>query len=369
MKKIERIVHFKIPMSICNFRCHYCYLAQREKCYQNIQPEFKYSPEQVGNAFKKEHIGGLAYVNFCADGETLLTKDIDLYIKAILEKGHYAEVITNLTVSSMIDKILLWDPEILKRIEFKASFHYLELKEKKLLETFSDNVKKIWKTGASCSIEITPSDELIPFIDEIMQYALENFGALPHITIARDDRTPQIDYLTKLSMEDYNSIWSQFNSSFWQFKKSIFGIKRREFCYAGLWSLYINLATGYTKPCYCGKKMDNFFENVDKPYHFKPIGCCLLPHCYNGHMLMTLGLIPDLTDVKYGDIRDRVTEDGRHWLQKDLHDVLNSKCSQSNAKIGIAMQVGYWTSTWLHYKKDKLLSNAKMRMKKLISHK
>ena len=47
-------------------------------------------------------IGGVAYGNFTADGETLLVKDIDLYVKAFVEHGHYAEVVTNLTVTKVV---------------------------------------------------------------------------------------------------------------------------------------------------------------------------------------------------------------------------------------------------------------------------
>lgn len=114
-------------MSICNFRCHYCYLAQRPIHYQGIQPEMKYTPEQMARALSVERLGGVCFGNFCADGETLLTKDIDLYVKEFVKQGHYAEIVTNLTVSNVLEKILSWDKELLKHVEFKCSFHYLEL--------------------------------------------------------------------------------------------------------------------------------------------------------------------------------------------------------------------------------------------------
>lgn len=111
-------------------------------------------------------------MNFCADGETLLTKDIDLYIKALVQEGHYAEIVTNLSVNKMLEKILTWDKELLSRVEFKCSFHYLELKKKGLLQRFADNVKKIWENGASANIEVTPTDELIPYIDELKTFSM-----------------------------------------------------------------------------------------------------------------------------------------------------------------------------------------------------
>ena len=199
MEKNKKILLFHIPMSICNFRCHYCYLAQRETCYQGVQPEMKYTPEQVRAAFSRKRLGGSCFMNFCAEGETLLTKDIDAYVKALVDEGHYAEIVTNMTVTNVIERILNWDKALLRRIEFKCSFHYLELKRKGLLETFAANVKKVWAAGASANVEITPSDELIPYIDEVKAFSLAHFGALPHLTIARDDRTSGIEYLTRLS--------------------------------------------------------------------------------------------------------------------------------------------------------------------------
>lgn len=336
---------FRIPMSICNFRCHYCYLSTRENSFENIQPKFQYSPEAVAKALSTERLGGLAFMNFCADGETLLTQNLDQYIHALVSEGHYAEIVTNLTVTPSLEKILSWEPELLKRVEFKCSFHYLELKKLGLLNVFAENVKKIWAAGASANIEITPSDELIPYLEEIKAFSLENFGALPHVTIARDDRTSKIDYLTSLPMEEYDRIWSEFHSDFWTYKRSIFGIKQREFCYAGLWSLYIDLTTGKTAQCYCGRELRNVFEETEKPIWFAPIGRCSLAHCYNGHAFLTLGLIPNATDIKYGDIRDRVRSDGSHWLQPELHDFFNSRCWESNCELTAAEKMCYVLET------------------------
>lgn len=330
MDKIKRIILFNIPMSICNFRCSYCYLSHREECYQNKQPDFKYSPEHVAKALSRERLGGKAYINFCAEGETLLTKNIDKYIYELVKEGHYIEIVTNATVTPIIDKILSWDKQLLKRIEFKCSFHYLQLLNKNLLDIYSENIKKIWAAGSSANIEITPCDELIPYIDEVKKYCIDNFGALPHLSIARNDRTDDIEYLTDLSIEEYDKIWSQFESDFWKFKKSIFMKKRNEFCYAGDWLLQIDLATGQTNQCYKSRYTQNVFQNINKPIKFKAIGKCLESHCYNGHALLTLGCIPDFTEVKYGEIRNRIKNDGTEWLQPELKQFFNSRLWENN---------------------------------------
>lgn len=333
MEQVKKLLFFRIPMSICNLRCHYCYLAQRKECYQGVQPVMKYSPQEVAKALSFDRVGGAAFMNFCADGETLLIKDLDLYVKELIKEGHYAEIVTNLTITSALEKFLEWDKELLKHLEFKCSFHYLELKEKKLLNTFAENVKKIWKAGASASIEITPSDELMPYIEELKEFSIIEFGALPHVTIARDDSTKNIDYLTNLSIEEYDRIWSQFNSEFWQYKKSIFGIRQTKFCYAGKWSLYIDLSTGVARQCYCGKYMGDIFRNPNEPLPEEPIGICQLPHCFNGHAFITLGLIPNTTEVGFGDIRNRKTNSGEEWIQNEMLLFLNTKLENTNCSI------------------------------------
>lgn len=240
------------------------------------------------------------------------------------------EFVTNLTVSSVLDIILGWDRELLKHLQFKCSFHYIQLKEKGLLNLFVSNVRKVWAAGASATIEITPHDELIPYIDEVMLFSKKNFGALPHITIARNDAVKGKDYLTKLPIAEYDKIWSKFDSEFWQFKKKIFMVRRKEFCYAGEWLLQVNLATGVARQCYKTNYTQNIFENIDKQIYFMPIGHCKESHCYNGHMLLTLGCIPDFTKVGYGDIRDKTKKDGSTWLTPEMKNFLNKKLWEHN---------------------------------------
>lgn len=340
-QRIKKLFLFSVPVSICNFRCHYCYLAQRDEYFQGKHPEIKYSPEAFKAAMDPVRVGGFAFGNFCADGETLLAKDIDQYVKAFVEQGHYAEVVTNLSVTKVLDKFLSWDRELLGRLEFKCSFHYLELKKKCLLDTFANNVKRVWEAGASATIEITPSDELIPYIDEVKEFSMAHFGALPHLTIARNDRTESIDYLTNLDMEEYVRNWSQFKSDLWAFKRTIFGVKQQDFCYAGAWSLYINLYSGVATSCYCGAPLGDVFADPTKPFPEKPIGKCPIAHCYNGHAFYTFGLIPDATNVRYADMRNRVCADGREWLQPPLKAFWCSYLPDQNKQYSRPRQLMY----------------------------
>lgn len=79
----------------------------------------------------------------------------------------------------------------------------MELKKRGLIELFFLNIEKVRNAGCSFTLEVTPSDELIPYIDEVKKTSLENVGALCHLTVARNDRISSMPILTKLSREDY----------------------------------------------------------------------------------------------------------------------------------------------------------------------
>lgn len=338
---MKKMFLFAIPLSVCNLRCHYCYLTTRESSFEGVIPAMRYSPEEIAYAMRLERVGGSSYFNLCADGETLILPDIERYIDLLAKEGHYIEVVSNMVLTKRLDKVLALGRDVLSHVEFKCSFHWQQLKEHGLLETFADNVNRAYEAGASINVEVTPPDELIPEIDELKAFSLEHFGALPHLSIARDDSTGGIERLTNLNLEKYNRTWSDFDSGFWSFKTTIFGKKQTDFCYAGAWSYYVNMATGEATQCYCGSKVGNLFATPDEPLPEKPIGKCPIAHCYNGHMLLTLGLIPDATNVRYGDIRDRMRMDGTHWLQPELHAFFNEKVSESNEEIGAVDKAHY----------------------------
>ena len=362
--QVKLVLLMGVPMSICNLRCHYCYLSQRSSAYEGKQPQWRFTPEQVALALSPERLGGQAFMNFCADGETLLTKGLDEYIRLLLLQGHYIEFVTNMTITSALSTYLSWDRELLGHLEFKCSFHYLELKKRGLLDTFVRNVKSAWEAGASCNIEITPSDELIPYIDEVKAFSMEHFGALPHLTIARNDRDPAITYLTGLDQETYDETWRQFDSGFWEFKRQLFGVKRTEFCYAGQWSMYVNFATGEARQCYCGSPLGNLFADPTKPVRTEAIGKCLLPHCYNGHALLSLGLIPDLPASGYGDLRDRERTDGSHWLQPKLKAFFNTKLKDGNPRMRVMDEKLYFVKRRMKAK----AKQAKRKVKRFLKN-
>lgn len=62
----------------------------------------------------------------------------------------------------------------------------------------------------------------------------------------------------------------------------------------------------------------------------RPTGKCKLAHCYNAHAFLTVGCIPGANNVRYGNIRNRVCDDGTNWLQPSLLSFFNCKLEESN---------------------------------------
>lgn len=329
--ELKKFIDCYIPTETCNLRCHYCYITQQRK-FNNRLADFPHGPEEIRRALSVKRLGGTCLLNFCAGGETLLGNNVMDVIRALLEEGHFMMVVTNGTLTNRFEELSKFPRELRQRLFIKFSFHYLELLRTRLLETFFENIDRMRKTEISFTVEITPSDELIPHIGDIKELSFQKLGALPHVTIARDDRTKGIEVLSKHSFEDYQKIWSPFESGLFQFKSAIFHTKRKEFCYAGDWSLYVDLVTGNVRQCYCGRVLDNLFENPAKPLKTEAIGNhCSLPHCYNGHAFLTLGTIPEMETPTYAEMRDRVDALGRHWLQPAMMAFMKQKLESHNA--------------------------------------
>jgi len=293
-------------------------------------PKFEYQPEYIAKCLSKKRLGGKCGINLCGHGETLLPKEMTDIIDALLREGHFVFVITNGTINKRFDEIIKLPRRRLKNLFFKFSFHYFELLRLGLMNDFLSNIKKIKEAGCSYSIEMTPYDELIPYIEEIKQFCMDNFGALCHVTVARDNSREELPILTSLSKEDYGKVWSAFNSPMFDYKLSVFNVKQTGYCYAGKSTATMDLAAGDLKQCYQGKFIQNIYEKPKEPINWNPIGkACPEPHCYNAHAFLTFGAIPELnkTTPTYADMRNRVSADGSQWLTLKMKKVMQTKLS------------------------------------------
>lgn len=346
MEKIKRFIDCYIPTETCNLRCHYCYITQKRKFNAKLAT-FSHTPEEIKQAFSIMRWGGPCLINMCAGGETLLSDQVLPIVKALLEEGHYVMIVTNGTISERFEEVIKWPKELLKKLFFKFSYHFLEMKRLGWTDRFFNNVQRIKEAGSSFTVEVTPSDELIPYIDELKKECIKHSGALCHLTIARDDRTKGIDILSNLSWDEYKRTWGAFDSSLFAFKSQIFQQRREEFCYAGAWSYYLNLESGALKQCYCGEIVWNIYENNNKPIPEKPIGySCSLPYCYNGHAFLALGDIPGLSTPTYAEERNRVCVDGTEWLQPEMKAFMSTKLYDINSQYTVLKKTQIRFKQW-----------------------
>lgn len=329
MDKIKRFIDIQVPVTSCTLRCHYCYITHH-RLFSSKLPVFRYNAEFIGKALSTERLGGICHINMCGGGETLLPPEMTDITRAILEQGHYVMIVTNGTVTKRFEEMVQFPPELLKRLGFKFSFHYLELKARNLLESFFSNIERVRNAGCSFSLELTPSDELIPYIDEVKAICMEKVGALCHVTVARNEQHPEYPLLTQYSREEYKKIWGTFESDLFDFKISVFGEKRKEFCYNGAWGGLLDIGTGLLKACDHTLLRQNIFSDLQKPINFKAVGCCNLAHCHNAHAWLTLGMIPSLSTPSYSQMRNRTDKDGRDWLTPEMKAFLDQKLEDMN---------------------------------------
>lgn len=329
--KIVKFIEVHVVAWPCNFRCNYCFIGHKlPENERGVVSEYKYTPQEFASMLSKKRLGGTAIINFGAYGETLiLPKNLE-YIKALLNEGHFVMIVSNMTITKSIDALMELPQEQRERLFFKGSYHYMELKKRGLLQTFADNMNKIWKAGCSGTVELVPCDEMEEYIDELSQFSLDNFGALPHVTIARDELKPGYTLLTKHSLEDYKKIWSQFKSELFEMKMQIWEKKITQFCYAGDWAFQVELNNGKITRC---NGVGEIGQITDKKLPRKP-ACkkCPLMHCYNGHSYIASGVVPDIKTMTSADIRDRVRPDGTHWLTPRYQHVFSQKLYENNKR-------------------------------------
>jgi len=327
--KLHRFIDCAVPVHLCNFRCHYCYILQH-KLFDNYVKDPDHSPEEFGKALSIKRMGGICLFNFCGGGETLLMSRFLDYAYEVLKQGHYIMIVTNGTCFDKFEQMKKWPKDYIERTFFKFSYHYQQLKEKKLLDKYFQNISDLRKLGFSFTVELVPYDELIPLIDDIISYPLKYLGALPHVTVSRDETKAGLPILTSLSKEEYYKTWCSFNSKLFEFKYSIFNVKRKEFCFAGLNSCYLSMATGTATQCYCSYRATNIYN---RKFNFPgPIGYkCAEEHCYNGHAWLTFGNIPGLETPTYLEMRDRKSSFGYNWVNDKMAFIMSQKIHVKHA--------------------------------------
>ncbi|WP_049962267.1 radical SAM protein [Oribacterium sp. FC2011] len=330
-EKLVKFIDVMVPVASCNLQCKYCYLEQLNIDNKHL-PSVYHDARYIRYSLRKERLGGTAFINLCGIGETMISDYLIPIVKELVEEGHYIQIVTNATMTKRINQ--LTNAGINKSHLFlKCSLHWNQLKEKGLLSQYAGNIKKIKDEGISFTIELVPEDDIVSEISEIKSYCLQSFGALPHVTVARNESYDDYRIDTSMSDDDYKKVWSVFESPLFEFKMNNREKNRYSDCYAGLWAGELNLATGDFYKCTNNPWICNIYENPEEPIPFEKVGArCALPYCFNCHAYLTLGLKPSVIAPTYLEMRDRVTIDGAHWILGDIRNIFSQKLYENNKR-------------------------------------
>lgn len=331
---IKRFFECLIPVTVCNLKCSYCYVIQRD--YRNMKLcELKYSPEYIGKCLTQKRLGGPCFFSICGAGETLVQPEVVDIAHELLKNGHIVNITTNGTLTNRFKEFENFLPEELERLHFSFSFHYLELKRLNLIETFFENVKFIKKIGSSMLVQLNLCDDYLPYLDEIKKICKENIGAYPQIAATRKESygLKKVQLYTDMSEEEYVSKGREFESELFEYTMQNFNVKRKEFCYAGERSGTLDLDTGALRKCYGDTKPQMIFENPTEPIKFEAIGkYCRSSFCFNSSHFMSLGVIDNGDCRTYCGLRDR-PEAG--WFNETVKYALSRKLSETNGPYSI----------------------------------
>lgn len=327
MAKIKRFFECLLPVTVCNLECPYCYIIQGNRRTMQV-PQLQYAPKHIAKALRKERVGGVCLISICGAGETLAHPEAVELVNYLLREGHYINITTNGTLTSRFERLIETCGDLIQHVHFSFSMHYLELKERNLIESFFENISMVREAGASILLQMNLCDEYIDCNEEIMDVCMKRVGAYPQVALTREERTQPISIYTTLSRDEYRRQGERYQSPLFEFTCENFLQKRKEFCYAGDWSGVLDLQTGIMKKCYAERGGVNIFEDIEKPIEFEALGCnCKSEYCINSSHFLSLGVIPELVTPTYGELRNRKVAG---WYTDKMEEVLNSKLSESN---------------------------------------
>lgn len=332
MNKIKHFIQGNVVGCGCNLACSYCYLRQANYDQERKKNVFKYSMDVMRKAVSTERLGGSCLFSITGDGETLFPKEVLDLVDMLLEEGHYVMILTNGTLTQRIRELIerVKDKGKIGDIHILFSFHYMELKKKKLLDTFFDNIKYVHAEGCSFHTTVTLGENIDEEVaDEIKYISLKELGANPHVAIARKDNPDgSFGIYTDLQEDRYFRMGEGFDSNLFKLDWQEFNNRRNEFCYAGDWMFGVNYSTGHCWQCLSNDTNSiNFFEDTDSKLDLKAVGYrCNRAYCSCCNF-QGWGVMPEHKEMTWLEIYDR-PEAG--WVKGNIKEVFAQKLWETN---------------------------------------
>jgi hypothetical protein len=87
METIKIFFECLIPETVCNLKCGYCYVVQRNQKTNKI-PQLDFPISTIKKALTKERLGGTCYFSICGAGETFAPDYLIDIVRVLLENGH-----------------------------------------------------------------------------------------------------------------------------------------------------------------------------------------------------------------------------------------------------------------------------------------
>ena len=113
--KMKMFIECHVPIKACNFRCDYCYVTQNN-WWASEKPDFSLCLEKIEEALNQDRLGGIAMLNLCATGETLLYPEMVQIIRKILAAGHFVMVVTNGTITKRFQELCNFSDDERERV-------------------------------------------------------------------------------------------------------------------------------------------------------------------------------------------------------------------------------------------------------------
>ena len=331
---IKRFIHCVTPADTCNLKCSYCGLREEDGMELSggevKENKHKYSAETIRKALSLKRLGGVCYVDVVGIGETLIDHEVIEIVRELLLEGHFVDITTNGTLTKRFEELLAAvDPAYYGHLKFTFSLHYLELKERGMLDTFFDNIKMIKSKGVSFHVSLVHCDEYVPYTAEIQKICKERIGAYPQIILPHGRDEKRDYYLrTDLPLEKYYEIGESYQSDLFYIFHEMYRGHLSKFCYAGDWSLCLNLGDGNISRCFGMGPYVNIFDDISKEIPIRAIGHNCKDNFCHCSIFFGLGVIPGLCDEYTMERVWNRKEAG--WFTEEMESALSRKLYENN---------------------------------------